>query len=83
MVETHCNYYSSAAFPVDIEAGIRVAHLGRSSVRYEVGLFVEGEKAAIAQGHFVHVYVGRESQESVDITDNLRSVLSTIASNQA
>ena len=83
VVETHCNYYSSVAFPEDIEAGIRVAHLGRSSVRYEVGLFVEGEKAAIAQGYFVHVYVDRESQESVDIPDNLRSVLSTIASNQS
>ncbi len=83
VVETHCNYYSSVAFPEDIEAGIRVSHLGRSSVRYEVGLFAEGEKAAIAQGHFVHVYVDRESQESVDIPDNLRSVLSTIASNQS
>ena len=83
VVETHCNYYSSTAFPVDIEAGIRVAHLGRSSVRYEIGLFVEGDKAAIAQGHFVHVYVDRDSQKSVDIPDDLRSVLSTIASNQS
>jgi len=83
VVETHCNYYSSAAFPEDIEAGVRVAHLGRSSVRYEVGLFVEGDKEAIAQGHFVHVYVDRESQKSVDISDNLRSVLTTIASNQS
>jgi len=83
VVETHCNYYSSAAFPEDIEVGIRVGHLGRSSVRYEVGLFVEGDKEAIAQGHFVHVYVDRESQKSVDIPDNLRSALTTIASNRS
>ena len=78
VVETHCNYYSSAAFPDNIEAGIRVAHLGRSSVRYEVGLFVEGREEAIAQGHFVHVYVGRENQKPVDIPENLRLVLSAL-----
>ena len=78
VVETHCNYYSSAAFPDAIEAGIRVAHLGRSSVRYEVGLFVEGREEAIAQGYFVHVYVDRESQKSVDLPASLRAVLSKL-----
>ena len=78
VVETHCNYYASTAFPEDIEAGIRVAHLGRSSVRYEIGLFVKDNESAIAQGHFVHVYVDRENQKPVNITDDLRSVLSTL-----
>jgi len=78
VVETHCNYYSSAAFPSDIEAGIRVAHLGRSSVRYEVGLFVDGREQCIARGHFVHVYVDRASEKPVNISDNLRSVLSQL-----
>jgi acyl-CoA thioester hydrolase len=79
VVETHCNFFSSAAFPVDIEVGIRVAHLGRSSVRYEVGLFVDGREQAIAQGHFVHVYVERGSEKPVNIPDNLRSVLSSLS----
>ena len=78
VVETHCNYYASAAFPDDIEAGIRVAHLGRSSVRYEIGLFVKDNDSAIAQGHFVHVYVNRDSQKPVNIPDDLRSVLSAL-----
>ena len=78
VVETHCNFFSSAAFPQDIEAGIRVAHLGRSSVRYEVGLFVDGREQAIAQGHFVHVYVDRASEKPINIPDNLRSVLSAL-----
>ena len=79
VVETHCNFFSSAAFPDDIEAGIRVAQLGRSSVRYEVGLFLENSVKAIAQGHFVHVYVDRASQKPVEIPQALRSVLSVIA----
>jgi len=78
VVETQCNFFSSAAFPEDIDAGIRVAHLGRSSVRYEVGLFVGGREQAIAQGHFVHVYVDRASEKPVNIPDNLRSVLSML-----
>ncbi|MDH3389112.1 MAG: acyl-CoA thioesterase [Gammaproteobacteria bacterium] len=79
VVETHCNYFSSAAFPDDIEAGIRVAHLGRSSVRYEVGLFVKNRDRAIAQGHFVHVYVNRKNQQPVDIPEDLRKVLARLA----
>ncbi|UCH40469.1 MAG: acyl-CoA thioesterase [Gammaproteobacteria bacterium] len=79
VVETHCNYFSSAAFPDDIEAGIRVAHLGRSSVRYEVGLFIEPEERAIAQGHFVHVYVDRQSQQPIQLPAALRAALSAIA----
>ena len=78
VVETQCNYFSGAAYPDDIEAGIRVAHLGRSSVRYEVGLFVEGRDRAIAQGHFVHVYVDRQTQQPVGLPPALRSVLSTL-----
>ena len=79
VVETHCNFFSSAAFPMDIEAGIRVAHLGRSSVRYEVGLFAPGNNTAIAQGHFVHVYVARERNVPVEIPPDLRAALERIS----
>ena len=78
VVETHCNYFSGAAYPQDIEAGIRVVEPGRSSVRYEVGLFVEGREEAIAQGHFVHVYVDRENRTPVQLPADLREVLSTL-----
>jgi acyl-CoA thioester hydrolase len=50
------------AFPKNVDAGIRVAHIGKSSVRYEIGLFEEGEPLAAAGGHFVHVYVDRDSR---------------------
>ena len=78
-VESHCNYFSSAAFPDDIEAGIRVAHLGRSSVRYEIGLFVGAREQAIAQGHFVHVYVDRQDSQPVDLSVNLHAALASIS----
>ena len=78
VVETQCNFFSAAAFPADIEAGLRVAHLGRSSVRYELGLFVEGRDNAIAQGHFVHVYVDRGTNRPVDLPPGLRDALSRL-----
>ncbi len=62
VVETHCNYFASLAFPQTVEAGLRVAHLGSSSVRYEIGLFAAGAPLAAACGHFVHVYVDRTTR---------------------
>lgn len=82
VVETHCKFYASAAFPDAIEAGIRVAHLGRSSVRYEIGLFVAGRETPIAAGHFVHVYVRRGEQRPVPIPDAARAVLAGLMRRQ-
>lgn len=65
VVETHCNFFESLAFPQAIEAGVRVAHQGRSSVRYEIGLFADGAERCAARGHFVHVYVDRDSRRPV------------------
>ena len=59
VVETGCSYFDSIAFPEKIDAGLRVTKIGNSSVRYEVALFREGGEVAVAQGHFVHVYVDR------------------------
>jgi acyl-CoA thioester hydrolase len=59
VVETGCRYFRSVAFPETVEAGVRIARLGTSSVRWEVGLFVVGETEAAAEGFFVHVYVDR------------------------
>ena len=75
VVETQCNYFAPLVFPERVEAGLRVARLGASSVRYEVGLFREGEDAPAAQGHFVHVYVDRETRRPVALPDALRAAL--------
>jgi len=79
VIETHCNYFSPLAFPETVEAGIRVARLGRTSVRYEVGLFARGQDIAAAQGHFIHVYVDRQTRRPVSLSPQLQSVLESIA----
>jgi acyl-CoA thioester hydrolase len=78
VVETQCNYFSPLMFPERVEAGLRVARLGTSSVRYEVGLFREGSDEAAAQGHFVHVYVERATRRPVALPEALRAVLAPL-----
>jgi acyl-CoA thioester hydrolase len=78
VIETQCNYFASLAFPQTIEAGIRVAKLGTSSVRYEVGLFAQGEPLCAAKGHFVHVYVDRETRRPIELPNALRNVLENL-----
>ena len=78
VIETQCNYFSPLAFPQTVEAGIRVARLGASSVRYEVGLFAQGEPLTAARGHFIHVYVDKQSRRPTPLPLNLKTVLETL-----
>ncbi|MBC7603889.1 MAG: acyl-CoA thioesterase [Ramlibacter sp.] len=75
VIETQCNYFSALAFPQAVEGGLRVAHIGTSSVRYEVGLFAQGEPTTAAKGHFVHVYVDRNTRRPVPVPVSLKTVL--------
>ena len=78
VIETQCNYFAPLAFPQTIEAGIRVARLGNSSVRYEVGLFAQGQPLTAAHGHFVHVYVDRDTRRPVPLPAPLKQFLETL-----
>jgi acyl-CoA thioester hydrolase len=78
VVETGCRYHHPLAFPDAVEVGIRVAHLGTSSVRYELGVFREGDDLAAAEGHFVHVYVDRDTRTPAPLPADLRVALQTI-----
>lgn len=78
VIETRCNYFASVQFPQTVEAGIRVAHIGKSSVRYEVGIFVQGEPLTAAKGHFIHVYVDKATRRPAALPAKLKSVLEAL-----
>ena len=80
VVETGCRYFSELAFPDVVTAGLRVAQLGSSSVRYEIGLFRDEELMAAAEGFFVHVYVDRLTRRPKPLNERLRAALETIQS---
>jgi len=73
--QSSCQYYSSFSFPEVVEGALRVAHIGRSSVRYEIALFKEGVDHPAATGDFVHVFVDREQRRPTQIPARLRDAL--------
>ncbi len=78
VAETHCNYFSPLSFPDPVRAGLRVGHLGTSSVRYEIGLFRNEADIASAQGHFVHVYVDRATGKPAPLPAALTKALKSL-----
>jgi acyl-CoA thioester hydrolase len=78
VVETQCRYFRELAFPEPVDLGLRVARLGRSSVRYEIGVFADGATDASAQGHFIHVYVDRVTRRPTELPVPLRTALERI-----
>jgi acyl-CoA thioester hydrolase len=75
VVETGCRYFAELSFPDLVTAGVRVAKLGTSSVRYEIGLFRNDEEVAAAEGFFVHVYVDRATRRPKPLHERLRNTL--------
>ena len=78
VVETGCRYASSLTYPEPVEIGLGVEHLGSSSVRYRIGVFARGEAEPAAEGHFVHVYVGRDSRRPAPLPPEWRARLEAI-----
>ena len=78
VVETGCRYAKPLAFPQPVTAGLRVARMGTSSVRYELALFRGDEDDAAAEGHFIHVYVERDTRRPVPLPDALRALLAPL-----
>jgi acyl-CoA thioester hydrolase len=81
VVETQCKYFAPLVFPERVEAGLRVTRLGSTSVRYEVGLFKDGDVQPAAEGHFVHVYVDRTTRQPVALPGELREALEALVVN--
>jgi len=79
-VESTCRFHRSFSFPETIDAGLLVGHLGNSSVRYEIGLFRQDETKPAATGHFVHVFVSRETNQPTAIPDTIRNCLVKLTS---
>jgi len=77
-VETMCRFYRPLAYPDPVDAGLRVGKLGRSSVRYEIGLFSPGHDEPAATGHFIHVFVERATRRPAPIPATIRAALALL-----
>ena len=79
VVETGCRYARPLAYPETVELGLAVESIGKSSVRYSLGIFAKHETEAAAEGYFVHVYVGRESRRPAELPPAWRRAFEGIA----
>ena len=78
VVNSGCNYFAPIAFPDRLDGGLRVNKLGKSSVEYGIAIFKAGEDTAVAEGHFVHVFVNKASNTPVAIPENIRAALAAL-----
>jgi acyl-CoA thioester hydrolase len=78
VVETGCAYFASLSYPGEVEVGVAVDRLGSSSVTYRIGVFAAGAADPAAQGHFTHVYVGRDSRRPVPLPEEWRAKLAAL-----
>jgi acyl-CoA thioester hydrolase len=78
VIETRCTFFSPMGFPDTVHVGMKVVHLGNSSVRYEIALFKNDDDSASAVGHFVHVYVDRQNNRPTALPADVRAVLQTL-----
>lgn len=83
VVETRCTFHEPLSFPGQVEIGLSVHHLGRSSVRYAIGVFGAGQDVAAATGEFVHVAVDRTSRRPVAWPEKWRSALASLTTGEA
>jgi len=80
-IESQCQFHASITFPEDVEAGLRIGRIGNTSLRYEIGLFLAGQDAPCASGHFVHVFVDANTRKPLPLTDTVRQQMQTLVMN--
>ena len=79
VAQSQCQFFQSLSYPGIVDCGLRVTHLGNSSVSYEVGMFAKDEEVAAAVGGFTHVFVDRDQRRPRPLPEPMRSTLSTLA----
>ena len=75
VVDSACSFFQELSFPEIIQVGVAIGKIGNTSLRYELAIFKQGQEQASAQGHFVHVFVDRETRKAVPISESVREVL--------
>ncbi|MEN8417358.1 acyl-CoA thioesterase [Acinetobacter radioresistens] len=77
VVDSACSFFQELSFPEIIEVGVAIERIGQSSLTYRLAIFKQGQQQASAQGHFVHVFVNRETRKSTSISQQMREDLAT------
>ncbi len=82
VVDSACSFLQELSFPEVVDVGVAIGKIGNSSLRYELAIFKQNQQLAAAQGHFVHVFVDRESRQTVTIPQTMRDLLAEYLLNE-
>ncbi|MDM1765369.1 MULTISPECIES: thioesterase family protein [unclassified Acinetobacter] len=75
VVNSACDFLQELTYPEVIEVGVAISKIGNSSLTYDLAIFKQGQNKASAQGHFIHVFVERETKKSTPIPHEMRDAL--------
>ena len=78
VVHTSCNYITGLSYPDEIEAGVMLKKIGKTSITYGVSLFKKGSISASAYGEFTHVLVDRNNNKSTPIPVNIKQTIKSL-----
>jgi len=78
-VESRCEYFAPVEFPEVVEARVRLGRIGDKSLTYEIGIFLAGREEPAAAGHFIHVFVDRETRRPVPLTPEQKAAIADLA----
>jgi len=68
------SYFSEISYPDHVVVGVRVEHIGNTSLLWGFGIFKDGEELTAAVSEYVHVYVNRETRRPVPLTTELKEL---------
>jgi len=74
-VENGCLYRREVKFSDTAEVALRVAHIGTSSVRFELAVFTEGHDDPNTIAYFILVFVDKENKRPTPIPTELKTRL--------
>lgn len=80
VVDSACSFLQELSYPEIIEVGVAIKKIGTTSLTYDLAIFKQGQNDASAQGHFVHVFVDRETRKSTPIPVEMRDALTEFQS---
>ena len=73
VAESGARFYREVRFTDLMQVGLRVGHLGNSSVRYEIGVFLGDAQDAVVEGFFAHVFTDRVTRRPMRIPNDVRA----------
>ena len=83
VVENSTKFLKPVPMVKEVEITMRITKLGRTSAVYQLALFLPSEPQPRALGHWVHVFVDRDTERPAAIPEKIRTHYQKIIDGQS